>query len=218
VRVEYSNLDDILGGAGLGDFSEFFRRIFGGAPGAQPGAPGNARGRRTAPRRAPQSFEQRIPISLHEAFQGTTRRIEVDGRQIEVKIPAGARTGTKVRVAEAIQTGQNGQKGDLFLLIEVANDPRFERKGDDLYTDVTIDLYTAVLGGEVTVPTVSGNILLKIPAGTQPGRTFRIAGRGMPSLRDPNRRADLYVRANIEIPRSLTPRQKELFEELGRSA
>jgi curved DNA-binding protein len=158
-----------------------------------------------------------VTISLFEAFQGTTRRLELDGRQVEVKIPPGSRTGTRVRVADAVQTGQDGQKGDLYLIIQVADDPRFERKGNDLSTEVTIDVYTAVLGGEVTVPTLSGNIVLTIPPGTQPGRTFRISGRGMPHLRAPDKRGDLYVRVNVQIPRNLTPRQKELFEEIAQA-
>jgi curved DNA-binding protein len=217
VRVEYGNLDDILGGGGLGDFSEFFRRIFGGMDDVQTGFPGSERGRRGPTRRAPQSFQQQVTISLYEAFQGTTRRLELDGRQVEVKIPPGSRTGTRVRVADAVQTGQDGQKGDLFLVIQVADDPRFERKGNDLYSEVTIDVYTAVLGGEVTVPTISGNIVLTVPPGTQPGRTFRISGRGMPHLRAPDKRGDLYVRVNVQIPRNLTPRQKELFEEIAQA-
>jgi curved DNA-binding protein len=217
VRVEYGNLDDILGGGGLGDFSEFFRRIFGGMPDIQTGFPGAEGGRRGQARRAPQSFQQQVTISLYEAFQGTTRRLELEGRQVEVKIPAGSRTGTRVRVAEAINTGQNGQKGDLYLVIQVADDPRFERKGNDLHTEAAIDLYTAVLGGEVTVPTISGNIVLTIPPGTQPGKTFRITGRGMPHLRAPDKRGNLFVRINVQIPRNLTPRQKELFEQFSQA-
>jgi curved DNA-binding protein len=216
-RVEYGNLDDILGGGGLEDFSEFFRRVFGGAPGGDMGFGGAQRGRRGQARRAPQSYQQQVDISLYEAFQGTTRRLDLDGRQVEVKIPPGSRTGTRVRVADAVQAGQDGQKSDLFLVIQVADDPRFERKGNDLHTEATLDLYTAVLGGEVTVPTLSGNIVLTIPPGTQPGRTFRITGRGMPQLKAPDKRGDLYVRVNVQIPRNLTPRQKELFEEIAQS-
>jgi curved DNA-binding protein len=217
VRVEYGNLDDILGGGGLGDFSEFFRRIFGGAPDADNVYPAGGRGQRGASRPAPQSFQQQVTISLYEASQGTTRRIELDGRQLEVKIPPGAKTGTRVRVAEAVPVGQDGQKRDLYLVVQVSDDPRFERKGEDLYTETTVNLYTAVLGGEVTVPTLSGNIVLTIPPGTQPGKTFRISGRGMPHLKNTDKRGDLYARVNVQIPRKLTPRQKELFEEIARS-
>ena len=215
VRVEVGDLGDIFSGAGLGEFSEFFRRIFGGMQdinasyGGRGGVPRNA-GRTSQP------FQQQVPISLTEAFQGTSRRIEVDGRQKEIIIPRGARTSTKVRVPQAISTSPGAPKSDLFLVIQVADDPRFERKGDDLYTEVLVDLYTAVLGGEVIIPTLSGNVVLSIPPGTQPGRTFRLSGRGMPHLRNPNAFGDLFARVTVQIPRNLTSRQKELFEELAR--
>lgn len=214
VRIEYGgDIEDILGGG----FSEFFRRIFGGMPdmGPQPGRPGRTTGAGTRTVERP-SYQQEVAISLTEAFQGATRRIEVDGRRLEVKIPAGAKTGTKVRVPNAIST-PNGQKGDLYLLINVADDPRFERRGNDLYTDVPVDLYTAVLGGEITVPTLSGNVVLTIPPGTQPGQTFRLGGRGMPHLKNQQAYGDLYVRAKVRLPKNLDQRQKELFQELAKT-
>ncbi|HEX9029313.1 MAG TPA: J domain-containing protein, partial [Anaerolineales bacterium] len=170
---------------------------------------------RSAPRRevGRPSYEQETEITLQEAYTGTTRRFEIDGRRIEVKIPAGARTGTRVRVAEAL-TGQEGQKGDLYLIIRVLDDPKFERKGSDLYGDVPMDLYTAALGGEATVETLSGNVVLTIPAGTQPGQTFRLAGRGMPNLKNPESHGDLFARAKIRIPRNLSSQQRELFKQL----
>jgi curved DNA-binding protein len=217
VRVEYRDLGDILGGSGLEDFSEFFRSIFGGEPGLGR-ASRQERGRRSGGRQAaPRTFQQEVTVSLHEAFNGTTRRIELDGRRLEVKIPPGARTGTKVRVADAISTGPEARKSDLYLLIRVADDPRFERKGENLHTEVFVDLYTAVLGGEVTVPTMSGNVVLTIPAGTQPGKIFRLSGRGMPHLKNPNQFGDLFVKVNVKIPQNLSPRQRELFEEISRS-
>jgi curved DNA-binding protein len=133
-----------------------------------------------------------------------------------VKIPPGAKTGTKVRVANTIPTGAGSQKGDLYLMINVAGDPRFDVKGSDLHTEVTIDLYTAVLGGEVTVQTLSGNVVLTIPAGIQPGQSIRLAGRGIPRLNSPNIKGDLYAHIKVKIPHELTPRQKELFQELKR--
>ena len=212
VRVEYGDLSDLFEGTG---FSEFFQRIFGGRPDMGPTyARRGPTGRPQAPTQRP-SYEQQTTISLQEAFQGSTRLIEVDGRRLEVKTPPGAKTGTKVRVADAVTTPE-GQKGDLYLVLQVADDPRFERKGDDLYMDVPVDLYTAVLGGEVTVETMNGNVVLTIPIGTQPAQTFRLAGRGMPQLRNPQKRGDLFVRARVNIPRKLTDRERELFEELAR--
>lgn len=206
VRVEVGDLNDLFGGG----FSEFFSRIFGGMPDM-----GTA-GRGTVRTQAPQpSYQHELEITLREAYQGTTRLIEVDGRRLDVKIPPGARTGTKVRVAAALDAGTSGPKGDLYLLIKVLDDPEYSRKGNNLYTEASIDLYTAVLGGEVTVKTLSGNVVLTVPAGTQPGQTFRLTGRGMPKLRDPKSFGDLYVKAKVELPRKLTPKQRELFEKLA---
>jgi len=207
VRVEMGNLDDLFGGGGLGNFSEFFRSIFGGMPQASAQARGGQRAELP-------SYQQEVEISLREALQGATRRLDVDGRRLEIKIPAGARTGTKVRVPEAV-TSPRGQKHDLYLLIHVTDDPQFERKGSDLYTDVDVDLYHAVLGGEVTVPTLSGSLVLTIPGGTQPGQTFRLAGQGMPQLSKPENRGNLYVRARVKVPRHLTDEQRELFQKLA---
>jgi curved DNA-binding protein len=209
-NVHVGGLEDIFGS----DFSEFFRRIFGGMAdvgGPTAGRSAYGRGRRAAP-----SYQQEVIISLTEAYQGTTRRLELDGRRLEVKIPPGAKTGTKVRVANAIPTGAGGQKSDLYLLIKVADDPRFELKGVDLHTEVSVDLYTAVLGGEVTVQTLAGNVVLTIPAGIQPGQSIRLAGRGIPRLNSPNVKGDLFAHIKVKIPHNLTPRQKELFQELKR--
>jgi curved DNA-binding protein len=186
----------------MGDFNTAYR-----------GVSGYRRG--TAPTPTP-SFQQNVTISLLEAYQGTTRRMELDGRQIEVKIPAGARTGTKVRVAETVPTGAGKQKGDLYLVIDVAKDPRFERKGDDLYTTTSIDLYTAVLGGEVKVPTLSGNGSL-YPESTEraeipPHRT------GYAAVRNPQKRG-LYMTVSVEIPgkalRARTSRNCQFTQEMS---
>lgn len=210
VRVEVGDFGDIFGDTGIGDFSDFFRSIFGGRSVSR--HPGSAS---TRSARQPQAFQQEVPISFLEAYQGTTRRIEIDGHQKEVIIPPGARTGTKVRVSEAISTAPNRPKSDLYLVIEVADDPRYKRKKNNLYTDVEVDLYTAVLGGEIKVPTLSGNVVLSIPSGTQPGQTFRLSGRGMPQLKNPKKSGDLYVKVNIRIPRNLSSAEKELFSELN---
>jgi curved DNA-binding protein len=208
-RVEYGNLDEILGGGG---FSEFFRRIF-GSDMPDMGAYSQARGS-SRTRSVPGPVEQEAEITLQESFQGTRRRLDIDGRRLEVKIPPGARTGTKVRVAEAVP-GSDGQKSDLYLVIKVIDDPNFERKGNDLYTEAPVDLFTAVLGGEVKVQTLTGDVVLTVPAGTQPGQTFRLGGRGMPHLKNPETHGDLYVRAKVKIPRDLTPQQRQLFKQLA---
>jgi curved DNA-binding protein len=109
----------------------------------------------------------------------------------------------------------DGRRSDVYLVVEVLPDPNFERKGSDLHGEFDVDLYTAVLGGEAKVTTPDGKVVLTIPAGTQPGQAFRLTGRGMPHLRDPQKHGDLYARARIGLPRHLTSEQRELFEKLA---
>ncbi|MGA7731996.1 MAG: DnaJ C-terminal domain-containing protein, partial [Chloroflexia bacterium] len=139
-------------------------------------------------------------------------------RRIEVKIPPGVHTGSRVRVAgEGGRGSGGGGKGDLYLKVNVQPSARFERKGDDLHTTVQAPLYTAILGGEVEVPTPKGSRLaLKIPAGTQNGRTFKLTGQGMPHLKQPDRRGDLYARLEVQLPTRLDEREKQLYDELQR--
>lgn len=198
VRVEVGDLDGLFGGG----FSDFFQAIFGGTAAA--GA-ARARGR---------DLEQRVTISLEEAYRGTQRRIRRNARNLEVKIPPGARSGTRVRVSGQGETGR-GAAGDLYLVIDVAQDPRFNREGDDLHADVEVDLTTAALGGEANVPTPTGPVVLKVPAGSQPGQVFRLKGRGMPGLQTPTQKGDLYARLKVQIPRDLTPEEQDLFEKLA---
>jgi curved DNA-binding protein len=108
------------------------------------------------------------------------------------------------------------QSGDLYLKIKVTPDTRFERHGDDLNISLPVDVYTAVLGGEALVPTLGGEVRLKIPPGSQNGQTFRLRGKGMPKLRKPKEHGDLYARLDIRLPTQLTPKQRALFEELRR--
>jgi curved DNA-binding protein len=210
VQFDMGDLNDFL----KGGFSEFFTRIFGGSPDYARTQAGS-QARRSQIEKP--SFEQELEITFQEAYQGTTRRLEMDGHRLEVKIPRGAKTGTRVRVADVIPTAEQGKKGDLFLVIRVIEDPKYERKGDNLTTEVPVDLYTAVLGGEIPVETLSGKVVLTIPAGTQPGQTFRLAGRGMPHLRTPDVFGDLLARVKVVIPRNLTQKERELFMELAGS-
>jgi len=209
VRVDVGNLEDLFGGG----FSDFFETIFGGI-GRSGGAGTRTRRQSAGVRRAPLTYEQPVTISFQEAFRGSERTIQMDGRRLEVKIPAGARTGTRVRVHGGGPASQDGQTSDLHLVITVDPDPRFERREDHLYTDAAIDLVTAVLGGQVNVVTPAGNVLLTIPPGTQPGQTFRLSGRGMPRLRGSQSSGDLFVRIKVTVPRQLSKEQQALFEKL----
>lgn len=201
VRVEMGDLGDLLGGG----FSEFFNAIF-GMGGGGPSARAAARGR---------DVEQPVTISLREAYQGTTRTYSRNGKRLEVDIPAGAKTGTRVRLAGHGQAAA-GQSGDLYLRVNVAPERGIRRKGNDLHLEVETDLYTAVLGGEIEVQTLEGPVLLSIPAGSQPGQTFRLRGRGMPQLQNPKQHGDLYAKLEVVLPSELTDEQRELFEQLSK--
>jgi DnaJ-class molecular chaperone len=120
-----------------------------------------------------------------------------------------------VRVAGEGSAGvAGGEAGDLYLRVRVQTDSQFEREGDDLRVDVPVDLYTAVLGGKTRVPTMDGSVMLTIPPGTQNGQVFRLRSKGMPQLRNPEDHGDLYAEVNVQLPTDLTPRQRELFEQL----
>jgi len=217
VRVEWSgDLGDLFGGGGAGGFSDFFRAVFGGIGGT--GSTGRPFG--GAPRQRAmqgQDLGAQVEITLEEALHGTTRTLERDdGKKIRVKIPSGARTGSKVRAAGKGNSGfGGGSPGDLFLNIQIKPHPVFKRDGDNLRCDVTVDLYTAVLGGEVQVPTMNGNVSLKIPPGADSGKTFRLRGKGMPNPHKPKQRGDLLTTVHVKVPQKLSARERELFEELA---
>ncbi len=205
MRVEVGDLESILGAG----FSDFFTSIFGGMGGAHPpGAGGQA-----APRG--RDIEHSLRISLSEAYHGTRRTLARDGKQLEVTIPPGARTGTRVRLSGQGSRGRS-QSGDLYLVVDVEPDARFERQGDDLHVEVQTDMYTALLGGEVKVPTPAGDVTLTVPGGSQPGQTFRLKGRGMPQLRAPSARGDLFARLRVTIPTQLTAEEKDLLLRLSK--
>lgn len=219
-RVEWSgDLGDIFGGAGADIFSDFFRTIFGGA-----GGTGHARTaedvfRHTGSRRTSrgQNIEARVEITLEEALHGATRVLERDGRRIRVKVPPGAQSGSKVRIAGRGGPGYGGSPpGDLYLNITVKPHPVFKREGDNLRCRVDVGLYTAVLGGQVRIKTLNGDVLLRIPAGTSSGKTFRLRGKGVPNPRNPRQRGDLLVTVQIRVPQRLSNREQELFMELAR--
>lgn len=214
-HVRYATADDLRDLFGdSSPFSDFFSQIFGGMGAGRARTEGF--GFRTRSQRG-QDYEQDVEITLEEAFHGATRTLQRDGERLDVKIPRGADTGTRVRLAGKGAPGiAGGPAGDIYLRVKVLPHPRFERKGDDLYTTIPVDLFTAVLGGEVRVPTLEGDVLLKVPAGTQNGRMFRLRGKGMPRLRKPDERGDLLAKVEVQLPTHLTAEQRRLFEELRR--
>lgn len=220
-----------------GQFSEFFEQLFGGLGGGGFGesAFGTAarRGRaRTRPRgdagidleellrrqqaaQAPADVEGTVEITLEEAFRGTKRTVTLpaaDGRparSLDITIPAGVRSGQRVRAAGA------GRGGDLFLRVEVLPHPVFARDGDDITCAADVPVWTAALGGEAQAPTLGGPVTVTIPAGTREGRTLRLRGRGMPHVRGGGA-GDELVRVRLTLPQPLTDRDRQLFEEMRR--
>ncbi len=195
----YGNVDDSFGGAG--GFSDFFRAIFGEAMRS------SARNQ-AAQQQQMQGYQQDVEISFQEAYEGTSRQLQTNGRKLQVRIPAGVKTGSKVRVAGA------GPEGlDLYLIVNITDADRFERDGQNLYTTSALSVFTLILGGDTDVETPTGKVKLSIPAGTQTDQVFRLAGRGMPHLKNPNTKGDLYVKLKVQIPKYLTSKQRELLEE-----
>lgn len=156
--------------------------------------------------------EAPLPVTLEEACRGTEKTVSVNQRTLTVTVPAGVKTGSRLRVKGEGQPGP----GDLYLVVEVQPHPTFRREGSDLVTEVTVTLAQAILGAELSVPTLEGSVVMKIPPGTQGGSTFRLRGKGLPELRG-KAVGDELVKVNVEIPRNLSARQKELVEELARS-
>jgi len=217
---------DINLGGDLGDLFQGIFRGFGRRPGRQ-------RGR---------DVQQPVEVTLEEAYHGTARVLQMEReepcatcggqgqvagaichvcrgagaivkpRRLEVKIPPGVREGSRVRVAGEGGVGPAGT-GDLHLVVSVRPHERFERRGDDLYTDVDVPLTDAVLGGEVQVPTMTSRVMLKVPPLTQNGRNIRLSGLGMPRLGG-NGKGALYARVKVALPQELSPEERELFEKL----
>lgn len=203
-------------GFGSGGFSDFFDFLFGGM-----GARSSGFGRSTSTddlfgsskqAQPTLSLDQEHPIqvTLEEAFHGTTRLLEWEnGRRVEARIPRGVRTGSKVRLSGQ-GSATDGRSGDLYLRVEVLPHAVYDRDGDDLKMNVPVDLFTALLGGKVNVQAIDKSVSLTVPAGTRSGKVFRLSGLGMPKLRQPDQRGDLYVTLNVELPTRLSDEEKEL--------
>jgi curved DNA-binding protein len=220
-RYQPGGAADWGGGAGSpfagGDFSDFFDTLFGGGGGVRGARGGGAGGMRMDG----QPVEQDVEITLDEAFSGAQRSLQFHNpngtpRTLSVKIPPGVDSGSRVRMAGEGAPGiGGGRRGDLILNIKVLPHERFQRRGDDLETGVPVDLYTLLLGGSARVPIMGGKtIALNVPAGTANGTKFRISGQGMPRLRSPETRGDLFVRLEAQLPVKLSERERKLFEEL----
>lgn len=200
-------------GGGSSGFSDFFESFFGrgtrqgkgfsgtgGFSGFGADIPGN-------------DLAAEITISLQEAYTGTERIIDIGGEKIKLKIKPGAYSGLKLLAKGKGEKAQGGKAGNLYITINVSPHPDYERKGNDLYMIMPVDLFTALLGGKMEIQTLSGRINMKIPEGTQNGKQFRLKGKGMP-VYGTSSHGDLYVKIQVKLPDKLTPEQKELVMKL----
>lgn len=199
-----------FGGGGEG-FSDFFEMLFG--QGARRGAATREtpHGRRRAPTRG-ENIEAEMEFSLEDAFHGTKKSFTLGNRKLEVTVPKGVKDGQKIRLAGQGEEGHAG-RGDLLIKVKLRAHPVYERRGDDLYVDVPVDYVAAALGGEVQVPTLSGRVTMKVPAGTSGGRVFRLPGQGMPKLKD-STRGDLYAKVRVTIPEAIPEREKQFLQQI----
>jgi len=195
------NFSDFGGGAG--EYSDFFEQMFGS-------------GQRSAKFRG-QDYQAELRLSLRDAAKTHTQTLTVNGKNIRITIPAGVEDGQVIRLKDHGAPGaKGGPNGDLYITFKIEPDPVFKRVGNDLYITLNLDLYTAVLGGDVMVDTLDGKIKLKVKAETQNGTKARLKGKGFPIYKQAGQYGDLFVTYHILIPQNLSPREKELFTELSK--
>ena len=195
-------------GFGDDDFSSFFHSMFGGQ-GASAG------GKRQGKFRG-QDYNAELKLNLKDAYTTQKQTLTVNGKNVRITIPAGVENGQVIKLKAYGSEGVNGgPAGDLFITFIIDNDTTLRRAGNDLYMNVDIDLYTAVLGGEITIETLSGKLKLKVSAGTQNATQVRLKGKGFPVYKTEGQFGDLYVVFNVKLPVNLTEKQKELFTQLA---
>jgi curved DNA-binding protein len=204
--VHYSgNFDELFGN--VGGFSDFFESFFGGS---------TSHSRQSHPRKG-KNYEANLSISLEEAHHGTEQEFILDGKKIRIKITPGIEQGKRLRLKNQGSEGiSGGEKGDLYITLKIENHAQFERKGNDLYCNLEVDLYTAILGGKKPLKTLDGKTInVNIPPETESGTTFRIKEMGMHHSNDNNLRGDLFVNINVKLPKHLGSKEIELFKELS---
>ncbi len=199
-------------------FSDFFESMFGQGGFSQGGFSGGGRsGSYTRNQFKGHDLSAELNLNLEDVFTSEKRTLTVNGKQIRLTIPAGVENGQTIRIKNHGAPGMNGgPNGDLYITFSIANHSRYKREGDDLYITEEIDLYTAVLGGEITLETLSGKVKLKVPAETQNGTKVKLRGKGFTKYKKESEHGDLYVTYQVKIPQNLTDREKELFRELAK--
>jgi curved DNA-binding protein len=199
-----SGRQDSSGGFESDDFSDFFSSMFGGGGG------------RSKAKYRGQDYNSQLQLSLRDAYTTHQQTLNLNGKNVRITIPAGVENGQSIKLKGYGAPGVNGgPSGDLYLTFSIANDPRFKRLGNDLYLNEDLELYTAVLGGDITVETLSGKIKLKVQPETQNGTKTRLKGKGFPVYKKEAEFGDLYITYTIKIPTNLTEKQKALFMELA---
>ena len=193
------------GGFDEDNFSDFFASMFGGSTGG---------GRQT--KFSGQDYNAELTLNLTDAYTTHQQTITVDGKNIRITIPAGIENGQKIKVKSYGGAGINGgPNGDLYITFQIAGHPNYKRLGNDLYTTADIDLYTALLGGEIFVDTLSGKIKVKVAPETQNGTKIRLKNKGFPVYKQDGKFGDLYITYQVTLPTNLTDKQKELFTQLS---
>ena len=213
-RQQYGGGYNFGGFGGFGDFSrsagnssqfsDFFESLFGG----------RGFGGFNGASRQGQDLQTELSLTLREAAQTHKRVININGSSIRLTIPAGVSDGQKIRLkGQGGNAPQGGTRGDLYITFRIEADPLFRREGDNLHTDVSTDLYTLLLGGEITVPTLDGSVRMQIKPGTQPSAKLRLKGKGLPQYKNEAAKGDLYVSLSLTLP-TLNDKQKELLRQM----
>ena len=192
-----------------GDFSDFFESMFGGSANA---------GRSRQVKFRGEDYNAQLQLSLTDAFKTHKQTLSVNGKNIRITIPAGIENGQTIKISGHGGPGINGgPDGDLYITFSIANHPEIKRMGNDLYIHLDIELYVAVLGGEITIDTLSGKVKLKIKPETQNGSKVKLKGKGFPVYKADGQFGDLYITYSVKIPTNLNENQKSLFTELSKS-
>ena len=198
------------GGSGQGDYSDFFEQMFGGAAGGRAGG-----GRRTAKFRG-QDFNAELHLNLSDVYKSQKQTLTVNGKKIRLTIPAGVEDGQTIKIKGHGGKGINGgPNGDLYITFRIKNDTKFKRVGSNLYLDVDLDLYTAILGGEVIIDIFGKKVKLKVKPETQNGTKVKLKGKGFPVYKKKDQFGDLIITYHIKIPTNLSEEEKELFKKLA---
>jgi curved DNA-binding protein len=192
-----------------GDFSDFFESMFGGSANA---------GRNRQVKFRGEDYNAQLQLTISDAYQTHKQTLTVNGRNIRITVPAGIENGQTIKISGHGGPGINGgPNGDLYLTFSIADHPGINRLGNDLYINADLELYTAVLGGEITIDTLSGKVKLKVKPETQNGSKVKLKGKGFPVYKRDGQFGDLYITYTLKIPTNLSERQKNLFTELSKS-